>query len=196
MESFYGGRPGFSFILKGPYVDLNDIYEALDAGSLKYGEYALISTENKTGSLHGNIYRVASIQGALEYVGNVTTPAPLYELEFNNETTGDGDIIWTPVPGYDNGTYNDNIKGIVSYDTENERIGLGFSFPYSVVDVSLNKTSLEPSITPTFDSTHPFYHRYDLSIPYGNVAVEDAQNEPELSAGGVWLVLEDGDDSE
>ena len=211
MESFYGGRPGYAFILKGKYSNTTEMETALNTGRLKYGEYALITDDKRMSNEHGNIYRATSSKSeslnGFQLIGNMTAPAPLYPLEFSNNITGGKTISWEPVPGYKNENnvefYNDTITGTYTYDTDTDgnrtAISLDFNFPYSVVDISLEKTTFSPTINEkedAFDSSHPFYHHYNLSIPYGNTAIAEEENPPELSAGGVWLVLEDGDDSE
>jgi hypothetical protein len=82
MESFYGGRPGNPFILKGvkqegqtsEFEDLTDIQEAINNGNLKYGEYAIISSLGSASTETGKIYRVNENNQPI-YMGRIVAPA-------------------------------------------------------------------------------------------------------------------------
>lgn len=82
MESFYGGRPGNPFILKGveregqtfEFRNLTDIRNAINNGNLKYGEYAIISPLEGSSIDAGKIYRVNEENQPI-YMGRIAAPA-------------------------------------------------------------------------------------------------------------------------
>ena len=81
MESFYGGRPGNPFILKGvrqegednEFATLHDIQTAINNNKLKYGEYAIISPSEGSSADIGKIYRVNEKNQAI-YMGRILAP--------------------------------------------------------------------------------------------------------------------------
>lgn len=81
MNSFYGGKQGFGFILKGNddaddhfFHNEEEILAAIANKKLRYGEYALLSfpDENNVDKI-GNLYRV--VHGNIELVANISGPA-------------------------------------------------------------------------------------------------------------------------
>ena len=59
MESFYGGRPGYGFILRGPsnggsFTSLNSIKSAITDNKLFFGDYAIIGGEQSQAQGFGN----------------------------------------------------------------------------------------------------------------------------------------------
>lgn len=80
-NSFYGGKQGFGFILKGNedaddhfFHNEEEILAAVANKKLRYGEYALISFPDESNvDKIGNLYRV--VHGNIELVANISGPA-------------------------------------------------------------------------------------------------------------------------
>lgn len=84
MESFYGGRPGASFIIVKTFQTINDMKQAFQQGTgynqVYFDEYVNIyDTSNPGYKYNGNIYRrgydINNGLGGAQYVGNITGPA-------------------------------------------------------------------------------------------------------------------------
>lgn len=76
MESFYGGKPGTSFIIKQTFTSVSAMNNAFNQGTsynaVAYGEYVMIENTDILDATRGNIYR-RGYNGA-EYVGNFRGP--------------------------------------------------------------------------------------------------------------------------
>lgn len=61
MESFYGGKTGASFTIKASFASVQEMVLAFNQGTgystVKYGEYCLINTTNKSSFENGLIYQ-------------------------------------------------------------------------------------------------------------------------------------------
>ncbi len=61
MYSFYGGRPGNSFIIITTYRSIKDMVNQFKKGpdytAVHYDEYVMINTDNKNDPDNGKIYR-------------------------------------------------------------------------------------------------------------------------------------------
>lgn len=80
MESFYGGKQGYSFVVKhnperedGFFTSLQDIETAIANGNLKYGEYAIITEVGHYTTASGNLYRV-DLENHPQLIANVNSP--------------------------------------------------------------------------------------------------------------------------
>ena len=164
MDYFYGGKRGFSFILrpnkaegsKGYWHSLEEIIDGIQRGWIKYGEYALI-TENTViddeenfqyTDNHGKIYRID--RGNIPIlVGRIGNPAPLYELIL---TTNDIDAYHVNFDFLDDNE-SKTAQGITGYwkmtteawpppgegteedpSIERQRIGIGVKVPKPVIE--------------------------------------------------------------
>lgn len=136
-ESFYGGKPGFSFIIVKAFTSIEEMANSFKQGSnylaVHYDEHVIINTENKNNPDNGKIYRrgyeyTNDLGGAL-YVGTIVGPAgkaPMLELttiedvnskqaaEGFDERKGEGSykaIEGNIVPGKaEDGSFNDEIQ--------------------------------------------------------------------------------------
>lgn len=90
-DSFYGGKPGFSFIIVANYASIDDMIENFQLGpsyeAVHFDEHVLINTESKNNPDNGKIYRrgydYTNDMGGAVYVGTIVGPAgkaPLLEL--------------------------------------------------------------------------------------------------------------------
>ena len=136
MYSFYGGRPGNSFVIITTYESVADMVSNFKLGpdysAVHYDEHVMINTVNKNDPDNGKIYRRGydfnNEMGGAEYIGTVVGPAgkaPMLELttitdvaskhaaEGFDERSGSGRYALTNeslVPGKtQSGEYNDAI---------------------------------------------------------------------------------------
>lgn len=136
-ESFYGGKPGFSFIIVKTFSSIEEMAKSFKQGpnylAVHYDEHVIINTENKNSPDNGKVYRrgyeyTNDLGGAL-YVGTIVGPAgrsPMLELttiedvntkhaaEGFDERKGEGSykaIDGNLVPGKnEDGSFNDEIQ--------------------------------------------------------------------------------------
>ena len=156
MDYFYGGKRGFSFILRpnqisgsnGYWRSLNEIRLGITSGWLKYGDYAII-TENvnleegedfQYSGNHGKIYRIDRGNNPV-LVGKIGNPALLYKLILTNNNENTSNIVFN----FLNDEASKAAEGVqgfwktVQVEPEGEsdsgwRVGLGFTFPKPVIE--------------------------------------------------------------
>lgn len=84
MYSFYGGRPGNSFVIITTYKSVDDMIQKFKMGpnytAVHYDEYVMINTDNKNDPDNGKIYRRGynfndEETGGAEYIGCIAGPA-------------------------------------------------------------------------------------------------------------------------
>lgn len=139
MYSFYGGRPGNSFVIVTTYESVNDMITEFKKGpdytAVHYNEHVLINTPNKNHEDNGKIFRrgydYKNDLGGAEYIGTIVGPSgPAPNLKIGTldwvedqshptdgslQTEDTGIQQWTVgnkglVPGKTNDGYNDNIR--------------------------------------------------------------------------------------
>lgn len=199
--SFYGGKPGAPFIIAKGYDNYAQMIEDFAKGpafsEVAFGEYILISTENKNNAHNGELYRrginyTNELGGAI-YVGSIVGPsgkAPMFELDtienIKTKQPSDSDEARTVngfftiensslVPGKtEDGEFNDNIEWMSL--TIRDELGqdstawVGFKIPYQVVDFDYTKVDAyyaEPLVTRADDKAHPFYEKWNIAVPQG-----------------------------
>ena len=163
MYSFYGGRPGNSFIIIKNFPSVNAMKIQFKKGpsytEVHYDEYVLIDTEDKNSAENGCIYKrgydYINEMGGAEYVGRIVGPAgPAPNLALTTDTTipstVDNDALKKTgsysvesgnlVPGKQGNNFNDEIKWI-SYSIKDANSTestayIGFKIPYMVFDIS------------------------------------------------------------
>lgn len=98
MDTFYGGKPGISFVLKGYFESIDDMVQAFKRGAdfrdVWYGEYCLISTPNLNDKDNGKIYErgldYTNNMGGAIYKGQIVGPSsgtPFAQLNTIKEVT-------------------------------------------------------------------------------------------------------------
>ena len=91
MYSFYGGRPGNSFVIVATYESVADMVANFKLGpnyaDVHYDEHVIINTINKNNPENGKIYRRGydfnNEMGGAEYIGTIVGPAgnaPMLEM--------------------------------------------------------------------------------------------------------------------
>lgn len=156
MDSFYGGKQGISFVLKGSFESVNDMITAFKRGNeyqdIWFDEFCLIDTPNKNDKDNGRLYQrgldyTNSMGGAI-YVGQIvgsSAGTPLMQLNTLKEVTdkstmaiGEDDYRKYPI-GYETDGQG-HVTGY-KYNTDaNEPIAI---FPFS----KAHDTSLVPGKT-------------------------------------------------
>ena len=170
--------------------------------AVHFDQHVMINTVNKNDPDNGKIYRRGydfnNDMGGAEFVGTIVGPAghaPMIQLatiaevrrkaaeEGYEERRSSGSYSVTGanlVPGKKtDGTFNDAITweccSIRNENDEDTTAYVGFTFPYTVIDVEAS--TVEPYISGRYadvsgayrndDYMHPFYEKWHLDIPKG-----------------------------
>lgn len=184
MESFYGGKPGFSFIIVKSFSSVAEMVENFKKGptysAVHYDEHVLINTENKNDPDNGKVFRrgydYTNEMGGAVYIGTIVGPAgraPMLELTTieqvklkqqtegyeNRYSEGSYSVPVSLVPGKDKDKYNDVIEWacccVRSENGEDSIAYIGFKFPYLVNDF-------------TAESVNPYYNRSNNTADFVN----------------------------
>lgn len=98
MDTFYGGKPGISFVLKGYFESIDDMVQSFKRGAdfrdVWYGEYCLISTPNLNDKDNGKLYErglnYTNDMGGAIYKGQIvgsSSGTPFAQLNTIKEVT-------------------------------------------------------------------------------------------------------------
>ena len=172
MYSFYGGRPGNSFIIITTYRSIADMVTKFKQGpnytAVHYDEHVMINTVNKNDPDNGKIYRrgydFTNDMGGAEFIGTIVGPAgraPLLEMTTvadvkkkqssqgyeQRRSSGQYSVVGgNLVPGKTATGFNDKITweccSIRNQNNEDTTAYIGFIIPYTVIDYQA--TSVEP----------------------------------------------------
>lgn len=179
MYSFYGGRPGISFLLVKNYSSIelmqNDFLD--DNCEVHYGEYVII---NSSDSDNGKIYKRGYDKEPLficQISGPPGPPSSLNFVGYNEISEGQEGKVqgsFSMVPGRtgnaDEGyQYNNTIKFkyFTSQDeaTQKWATTAGVQIPYPVIDINLEYGDVTAITKNSSNENHPFYHSFTLTIP-------------------------------
>ena len=194
MYSFYGGRPGNSFIIVANYESVADMVTNFKEGpnytDVHYDEYVIINTTNKNDPDNGKIYKRGynfnSEMGGAEYVGTIIGPAgkaPMLELStvadvnskqeeqgfenryaFGSYSTQNGSLV----PGKDGDNFNDSISwasySIRDANHEDTVAYIGFTIPYFVFE--FESEQVEPYKNGTYADVSSVTRIDDESHPF------------------------------
>lgn len=154
MDSFYGGKPGLSFVLKGRFDSIDDMIQAFKRGDsyrdIWYNEMCIIDTPNKNDVDNGKLYQrgldYTNDMGGAVYKGQIVGPmsgTPFMQLntikEVEHQSTKAIPEDWERVfpTGYD----TDGEGHVIGYKTSLDEGESGkpiATFPFSVAhDTSL-----------------------------------------------------------
>lgn len=157
MDSFYGGKAGISFVLKGRFDSINDMIRAFKRGDsyrdVWYNEFCLIDTPNKNDVDNGKLYQrgldYTNDMGGAVYKGQIVGPmsgTPFMQMntiqEVKNQSTKAIPEDWERV--YPTG-----------YDTDGEGHVIGY------------KTTLDAGEEKKPIATFPFSKAHDTSLVPG-----------------------------
>lgn len=157
MDSFYGGKAGISFVLKGRFDSIDDMIQAFKRGDsyrdVWYNEFCLIDTPNKNDIDNGKLYQrgldYTNDMGGAVYKGQIVGPmsgTPFMQMntiqEVKNQSTKAIPEDWERV--YPTG-----------YDTDGEGHVIGY------------KTTLDAGEEKKPIATFPFSKAHDTSLVPG-----------------------------
>ena len=153
MYSFYGGRPGNSFVITKTYTSKEDMLADFNSNNCQvhYDEYVLINNTDKLHEQHGNIYRRAYgiDENAAVLIGNIAGPpgsAPTIQFkDYDNSIFNDEDETNEGNFKLVSGQTNNEIKW-KSITTKNEDNSdsttyVGVEIPYPVFDFDVESVS-------------------------------------------------------
>lgn len=195
MYSFYGGRPGNSFIIITTYRSIDDMVSNFKQGpnytAVHYDEHVMINAVNKNDPDNGKIYRrgydFTNSMGGAEYIGTIVGPggkAPMIEMttvadvrskhasEGYEErlTTGQyGPTSGNLVPGKTgSGTYNDVITwACCSIRNENDEDCTAYiGFTFPYTVIEYESSSVEPYVSGKYADTGSTTRVDDESHPF------------------------------
>lgn len=188
MYSFYGGRPGNSFVITKTYASYEDMVADFNSDNcnVHYDEHVLINSANKNNKYHGNIYR-RGYNGEPEEIGNIAGPSgpppnlqliqqediPQKVKDTYTERSGTIDMI--------NGANNSQIQWHMYEDTTqdnaNKTVYVNFQVPYPVFNFEIESVSpydatgayinRDPAKVTAIQTGNPFNQQWKLSIPTG-----------------------------
>lgn len=186
MYSFYGGRPGNSFVIVTTYKSIEDMVEKFQQGpnytAVHYDEYVMIDNENRNYPDNGKIYRRGynfnnQETGGAEYVGCIVGPsgdAPTLELTTIENINNIIENNSSDLTKQSSGSYSLNNKNLVPgrYEEENENNELEQYFNDEIVWKSCSIRSADNSETNAY---------IGFQIPYPVFDFEAEQVSPYLA---------------
>lgn len=176
MESFYGGRPGYGFILRGDkvsggyksFTSLDEIKTAAKNNELMFGDYAIIGGNNPQKRYYGYLYRINENQEPM-FISQITAPA--LEVGVNTgETEGRGNIEITDVEDSDG-----NIIGLptfkaeqVEITTDPDEVSRAIELSITIPEMHLGLKNIQPYNILTFDTPGAGgttdYYKYNIAL--------------------------------
>lgn len=186
MYSFYGGRPGNSFVIITTYKSIEDMVEKFQQGpnytAVHYDEYVMIDNENRNYPDNGKIYRRGynfnnQETGGAEYVGCIAGPsgdAPTLELTTIENINDIIENNSSDLTKQSSGSYSLNNENLVpgKYEEENENNELEQYFNDEIVWKSCSIRSADNSETNAY---------IGFQIPYPVFDFEAEQVSPYLA---------------
>lgn len=195
MYSFYGGRPGNSFIIITTYRSIADMVTNFKKGpsytAVHYDEHVMINTVNKNDPDNGRVYKrgydFTNEMGGAEYIGTIVGPAgkaPMLEMttvaDVRSKHASEGyDERFTSgqyapsngnlVPGKTgSGTYNDVITwACCSIRNENDEDATAYiGFTFPYLVVEWETSWIEPYVSGRYADTSSSTRVDDETHPY------------------------------
>lgn len=195
MYSFYGGRPGNSFIIITTYRSIADMVTKFKQGpnytAVHYDEHVMINTVNKNDPDNGRVYRrgydFTNTMGGAEYIGTIVGPAgkaPMLEMttvadvrskhasEGYDERFSSGQYSPTGgnlVPGKTSGgTFNDAITwACCSIRNENDEDATAYiGFTFPYTVIDYETSWIEPYISGRYADTSSAIRVDDETHPF------------------------------
>lgn len=129
MSSFYGGRPGNSFVIVTTYRSVADMIESFKKGpnytAVHYDEYVMINPVDKSNEDNGKIYRrgydYTNENGGAEYIGCIAGPS--------GAPGNPPDIIFTTAAGVEEAAQEAQATGeveTINYTITNDSLMPGY----------------------------------------------------------------------
>ena len=145
MYSFYGGRPGNSFVIATTFRSVDEMITQFKQGpnytAVHYDEYVMINTINKNNPDNGKLYRrgynFTNDMGGAEYIGTIVGPsgnAPLLKMttiEQVQQKRASEDSDWS----YSSGEYSSADNNLVPGKTKSGNYNDSITWAsYSIID--------------------------------------------------------------
>lgn len=169
MYSFYGGRPGNSFVIVKAFSSIDEMNTNFALGpnytEVHYDEHVIINTENKNDQHNGELYR-RGYNGAV-YIGTIVGPAgraPMLQMttesDVKSKTAQQGQDSMKQqgsysvennslVPGKEGNKFNDAITWasccIRNQNNSDSTAYIGFTIPYTTFEWSIQPVTPENS---------------------------------------------------
>lgn len=189
-NSFYGGAPGFPFVIVKSYPSIADMVADFQKGpdfsAVHFNEHVLINTWNKNDPDNGKMFRrgmdYTNDMGGAVYIGTIVGPAgraPMLEMttieEVKKVQAAEGydyrysEGSYAPldnlIPGKVSDTkFNDEIQwaccSVRNENDEDSTAYIGFIFPYTVIEFTANTVS-------------PYYNRSNDTADFINERLSD-----------------------
>lgn len=174
MESFYGGRPGASFIIVKTFQTINDMKQAFQQGTgynqVYFDEYVNIyNTSQPTYKYNGNVYRrgydINNGLGGAQYIGNISGPAgsPTFVEPYPHEKIVRGGDITQNMSLFTN-----DVNDIANNNPDN----------YNMVETYNGKDAFE--IIPGAEKINGTYTNFIDNIFFRYYFVTDEQNRNQI----------------
>ena len=195
MYSFYGGRPGNSFIIVTTYRSIKDMVDNFKKGPeytvVHYDEHVMINAVNKNDPDNGKLYRrgyeFTNNMGGAEYIGTIVGPsgkAPLLEMttiaevekkqrsEGFEERRSSGEYKkenMALVPGKTvNGDYNDSITWACCSirNSDSEDTTAYIGFTFPYTVIDFESSTVEPYKSGNYSDTSSVTRQDDREHPF------------------------------
>lgn len=213
MDSFYGGKRGFSFILRPNPDDANGYWQTSSAIAtaaqnkiLKQGEYAVVTeTGSSYTNNHGKIYCVTK-ESNVELIGKIGNPAPLYGMVVTDDFTDSNEQLFHFLSDNDSKQAEGfTVHWKINMDEHDnpQSIGIGFEFPHPVFEVTNTPANYfqlvedqieaqEPAgITITSEDETPVYYQVKNVVPSATYIGTRDRRETlgtlNLNLGDLWM---------
>ena len=176
MDSFYGGKQGIDFVLRGAFSSVSAMTTAFKQGpsykNIWYGEYCIIDTPNKNDKDNGKIYRRGleyqnSLGGAI-YVGQIVGPSsgtPYFQLLSIDDVQK---IAKKPLEEYQYRRYP------YAYDEENEVYLTTDDGSTPIQTFSFNKSYDETLVPGKYEDDSGIHYNDDIKYTWCNIRKDNA----------------------
>lgn len=179
MDSFYGGKQGIDFVLRGAFSSVNEMVTAFKQGpsytDIWYNEYCIIDTPNKNDKDNGKIYRRGleyqnSLGGAI-YVGQIVGPSsgtPYFQLLSIDDVQK---IAEKPLEEYQYRRYP------YDYDEENEVYLTTDSDSNPIQTFSFNREYDETLVPGKYEDDSGVHYNDDIKYTWCNIRDDNADSD-------------------
>lgn len=182
LDSFYGGRPGASFVLKASFKSVGEMIAAFSQGSsyknVWYDEYCLIDTPNKNHPDNGKIFRrglnYQDGNGGAILIGSIVGPSsgtPYFQMGTLDEVKNQANASLNDYEykRYPTGYELDDSGNVVGYETSDGSNGKELAtFSFSTA----HDTSLVPGKIVNNDGS--ISYKDDITWTWCNIRKDNA----------------------
>lgn len=184
MDSFYGGRPGYGFVLRGPasggsFTSSGQIQNAVTNGELFFGDYAIVGGDDSQVAGFGNIYRVNEKKG-LDLIGNISAPVFAVTPSIVNDITANQKAM----------VGDDTLDQLTVYSQQDgSTLKIGFRTPVVKITASKELGSSYDLTSISGTGEQPFSTQLTLTYPPIVSVAEDSSSA--AAEGEIFLIWEE-----